>query len=71
MSAFKHATLTVNFLNYWHTGSGAGAGHSVDARCLRDQNDLQFIAGRQIKGGYYGDRDTRLRRRVCVGVCDQ
>lgn len=50
MSAFKHATLTVNFLNYWHTGSGAGAGHSVDARCLRDQNDLPFIAGRQLKG---------------------
>lgn len=50
MSTRTHATLTVNFLNYWHTGSGAGAGHSVDARCLRDQNDLPFIAGRQLKG---------------------
>lgn len=42
--------LTIEFLNYWHAGSGKGEGHHVDALCERDHNGLPILPGRQLKG---------------------
>lgn len=50
MSAAKQATLDLSLVNYWHSGSGTGAGTHVDALCLRDNNGLPFLPGRQLKG---------------------
>lgn len=42
--------LKIEFLGYWHAGSGQGSGHHVDAICLRNQQGLPFFPGRQLKG---------------------
>jgi len=48
-----HATtarLHVAFSNYWHAGSGRGNGFHLDALCLRDDDQLPVLPGRQLKG---------------------
>lgn len=44
------AHLQVDFLNYWHVGSGRGGGHFLDAVCERDDDGLPVLPGRQLKG---------------------
>lgn len=50
----KHANdaayLQVDFINYWHVGSGRGNGYQVDAVCARDADGLPVLPGRQLKG---------------------
>lgn len=46
----SHARLNLEFRNYWHAGSGKGAGHHVDALCERDHAGLPTLPGRQLKG---------------------
>lgn len=42
--------LKVEFQNFWHVGSGRSAGHHLDAVCLKDEYDLPFVSGKQLKG---------------------
>lgn len=44
------ACLQVDFINYWHVGSGRGNGSQVDALCARDADGLPVLPGRQLKG---------------------
>lgn len=43
-------TLSIDFKNYWHAGSGRSSGHHLDAICQRDMNKLPYLPGRQLKG---------------------
>ncbi|MCF6244163.1 MAG: CRISPR-associated protein [Sulfurovum sp.] len=40
----------INFLDYWHVGSGLSAGAKLDALVLKDNNKLPFVGGKTIKG---------------------
>ena len=42
--------LKLEFQNFWHVGSGRSAGHHLDAVCLKDEYDLPFVSGKQLKG---------------------
>ena len=42
--------LSVNFLSYWHAGTGLGDGAGHDASVLRDTNGLPFLPGKSLKG---------------------
>ena len=42
--------LKLDFQNFWHVGSGRSAGHHLDAVCLKDEYDLPFVSGKQLKG---------------------
>lgn len=44
------STLQIEFLDYWHAGGGRGAGTHLDAIVERDNRDLPYVPGRQIKG---------------------
>jgi len=41
---------TINFLEYWHIGSGMGAGAVADAVVLKDERGLPYVPGKTIKG---------------------
>ena len=43
-------TIQLVFQGYWHVGSGQGEGYHLDATCLKDQNDLPYVSGKQLKG---------------------
>lgn len=43
-------TLQLDFQNYWHVGSGKGSGYHLDAVCLKDEYDLPYVSGKQLKG---------------------
>ena len=65
----------VEFLDYWHIGSGVSGGSRVDSTVLKDENNLPFIPGKTIKGllremaeevfdnefvvEYFGDEETK------------
>ena len=40
----------VEFLDYWHIGSGVTAGSRVDNLVLKDENGIPFISGKTLKG---------------------
>lgn len=42
--------LKLDFQGYWHVGSGRGEGYHLDSVCLKDNNGLPFVAGKQLKG---------------------
>lgn len=42
--------LKLEFQNFWHVGSGRSAGYHLDAVCLKDEYDLPFVSGKQLKG---------------------
>ncbi len=42
--------LTVDLKNYWHAGSGRGAGSVYDAIVHRDSDGLPVLPGRHLKG---------------------
>ena len=44
------AQLQIEFLNYWHAGTGKSGGRNVDAVTEKDGNQLPFISGRHLKG---------------------
>jgi len=66
----------VEFLDYWHIGSGVSGGSRVDSTVLKDENNLPFIPGKTIKGllremaeevfdnefvvEYFGDEETKI-----------
>jgi CRISPR/Cas system CSM-associated protein Csm3 (group 7 of RAMP superfamily) len=47
-------TITIQFLDYWHTGSGESGGNESDARVIRyergEKKGLPFVPGKTIKG---------------------
>lgn len=43
-------TIQLNFQGFWHVGSGQGAGYHLDAACLKDDNHLPYVPGKQLKG---------------------
>lgn len=45
-----HARLHLDFINYWHAGSGRSSGYHLDALCERDDCQLPVLPGRQLKG---------------------
>jgi CRISPR/Cas system CSM-associated protein Csm3 (group 7 of RAMP superfamily) len=40
----------IEFLDYWHIGSGVTAGSRVDNLVLKDKDDIPFISGKTLKG---------------------
>lgn len=48
--ANEAARLQVDFIHYWHVGSGRGNGNQLDAVCARDADGLPVLPGRQLKG---------------------
>ena len=44
------ATVNIEFLNYWHAGTGKSSGQEVDAVTEKNASQLPFIAGRHLKG---------------------
>lgn len=50
MGKHTERRLTVEFLNYWHAGSGRSSGYHLDALCERDSAELPILSGRQLKG---------------------
>ena len=40
----------IKFLEFWHIGSGMGAGAVADAVVLKDKDDLPYVPGKTIKG---------------------
>ncbi|MCW8109607.1 RAMP superfamily CRISPR-associated protein [Alteromonas ponticola] len=42
--------LTVNFLSYWHVGTGLGEGAAHDASVQKDENGLPYFPGKALKG---------------------
>lgn len=42
--------IIFDILDYWHTGSGHGAGRRVDASVVRSPEGLPYIPGRTVKG---------------------
>lgn len=43
-------TLQLDFQNFWHVGSGQSSGYHLDAVCLKDEYDLPYVSGKQLKG---------------------
>jgi len=41
---------TIEFLDYWHIGSGLSAGAKLDNMVLKDSNKLPYMPGKTIKG---------------------
>ena len=46
----KILPLTIEFLSYWHAGSGNSGTGDVDAAINRDSHGLPYIPGRTLKG---------------------
>lgn len=44
------AEIVFQLCGYWHAGSGAGSGASLDAVVIRSGNGLPFLPGRTVKG---------------------
>lgn len=44
------AILKIEFLDYWHVGSGRGSGSHLDALVEKDSDGLPFVPGRMLKG---------------------
>jgi CRISPR/Cas system CSM-associated protein Csm3 (group 7 of RAMP superfamily) len=44
------AQLGLVFINYWHAGSGRSSGYHLDSLCERNQEQLPYFPGRQLKG---------------------
>jgi hypothetical protein len=40
----------INFLDYWHLGSGLSAGTKLDSLVLKDSDGLPFASGKTLKG---------------------
>lgn len=40
----------INFLSYWHCGSGLSGGAATDATVIKDSNNLPFVPGKTMKG---------------------
>jgi len=40
----------IQFLDYWHIGSGLSAGAKLDSSVLKDEDKIPFIGGKTIKG---------------------
>jgi len=51
-------TLTVNFLSFWHAGSGMPGSAKADTLVEKDPNRLPYLPGRALKGLL---RDAMLR----------
>ena len=43
-------TLSFNFENYWHAGTGITGGNHLDAIVQKDSDRLPMLNGRHIKG---------------------
>lgn len=50
MQQISKQTLCLDFSGYWHVGSGRGRGYYLDEECLKDNNGLPFVSGKQLKG---------------------
>ncbi len=42
--------LEVEFLGYWHAGTGRGSGHHLDALTCRDACGLPYLPGKTLRG---------------------
>ena len=42
--------IAIRFFTYWHCGSGASGGSSVDALVAKDSDGLPYIPGKTLKG---------------------
>jgi len=40
----------ITFLDFWHLGSGAGAGAALDATVVKDEAGLPYVPGKTLKG---------------------
>jgi len=40
----------IDFLDFWHMGSGTGAGAALDATVLKDKEGFPYVPGRTLKG---------------------
>jgi CRISPR/Cas system CSM-associated protein Csm3 (group 7 of RAMP superfamily) len=40
----------IEFLDYWHIGSGVTGGSRVDNLVLKDRNNIPYISGKTLKG---------------------
>jgi len=40
----------IEFLDYWHLGSGLSAGTKLDSMVLKDKDGIAFISGKTFKG---------------------
>jgi len=62
----------IQFLDYWHIGSGVSSGAFVDALILKDKNQMPFVPGKTIKGILrniaYEDKCDKLSK--CFGESD-
>jgi len=62
----------IQFLDYWHIGSGISSGAFVDALILKDKNQMPFVPGKTIKGILrniaYEDKCDKLSK--CFGESD-
>ena len=45
-----HKVIKIDLANYWHVGSGQGAGNYVDSVCLKNSVGLPYLGGKQLKG---------------------
>jgi len=43
-------TLKLDFLSYWHAGTGRGSGHHLDALVIVDQHKLPHLPGKTLHG---------------------
>ncbi len=42
--------LTIEFLSYWHVGSGLGQGAFADSLVLKDRDNIPWLPGKTVKG---------------------
>ncbi len=40
----------IQFLDYWHLGSGLSAGAKLDSTVTKDEHDIPYASGKTIKG---------------------
>ena len=40
----------IEFLDYWHLGSGLSAGASLDSSVIKDSDELPYLSGKTLKG---------------------
>ncbi|MCF0247344.1 MAG: hypothetical protein HUJ86_01925 [Synergistes sp.] len=50
MTERRNFTLKIEFLSYWHAGSGLGRGKDIDAVVLKSRDGLPYLPGRTVKG---------------------
>lgn len=52
MELINDIKYKIEFLSYWHTGSGISGGVDVDAVVIKDTDGLPYIPGKTLKGHF-------------------